>query len=115
DAKTIRAKLERRLSKFGLQLHRDKTRILRFGRFARERNTNLGLKTETFDFLGFTHVVSRDGKNGWFQLRRLTSRKKRQRTLAELYQQLRRRRHEDARETHAWLTSVLRGHYQYFG
>jgi group II intron reverse transcriptase/maturase len=115
DAKTMRAKLERRLSEFGLELHRDKTRILRFGRYARERGAKLGLKTETFDFLGFTHVAGRDGKNGWFQLHRLTSRKKRQRTMAELSQELRRRRHEDARVTHEWLSSVLRGHYEYFG
>jgi group II intron reverse transcriptase/maturase len=115
DAKTMRAKLERRLSDFGLELHRDKTRILRFGRYARERSTKLGFKVETFDFLGFTHVVSNNGENGWFQLHRLTSRKKRQRTMAELSQELRRRRHEDARVTHEWLSSVLRGHYEYFG
>ena len=114
DAKTMRAKLERRLSEFGLELHRDKTRILRFGRYARERSANLGLKVETFDFLGFTHVAGKDGNNGWFQLHRLTSRKKRQQTLAELSLELRRRRHEDARATHKWLSSVLRGHYEYF-
>ena len=115
DAKMMRAALVRRLSAFGLELHQDKTRILRFGRYARERSAELGLKTETFDFLGFTHVASKDGKNGWFLLRRLTSRKKRQRTLAELYTELRRRRHEDARVTHAWLTTVLNGYYEYFG
>jgi hypothetical protein len=115
DAKMMRAALERRLSAFGLELHPDKTRILRFGRYARERSAKLGLKVESFDFLGFTHVAGRDGKRGWFQLQRLTSRKKRQRTLSELYQELRRRRHEDARVTHKWLSSVLRGHYQYFG
>jgi RNA-directed DNA polymerase len=75
DARTMRAKLERRLSEFGLELHRDKTRILRFGRYARERSAKLGLKVETFDFLGFTHVAGKDGKNGWFQLHRLTSRR----------------------------------------
>jgi RNA-directed DNA polymerase len=115
DAKTMRAALARRLSAFGLELHREKTRLLRFGRFARERNAKLGIKTESFDFLGFTHVASKNGTNGWFLLRRLTSRKKRQRTLTELYSELRKRRHEDARVTHAWLSSVLRGHYEYFG
>ena len=114
DAKAMSAKLERRLSKFGLELHADKTRILRFGRYARERSAKLGLKVETFDFLGFTHAAGSDGKNGWFQLQRLTSRKKRQRLLSKLSQELRRRRHEDARVTHKWLSSVLRGHYEYF-
>ena len=115
DAKMTRAALARRMSAFGMELHRDKTRLLRFGRYARERSAKLGLKVETFDFLGFTHVAASDGKHGWFQLRRLTSRKKRQRTLSELYEQLRRRRHEDPRATHAWLSVVLRGHYTYFG
>lgn len=115
DARMMRAALERRLSTFGLELHRDKTRILRFGRYARERSAKLGVEVETFDFLGFTHVAATDGKHGWFQLRRLTSRKKRQQALSELYQQLRRRRHEDARATHGWLSAVLRGHCNYFG
>jgi RNA-directed DNA polymerase len=35
--------------------------------------------------------------------------------MAELTLELRRRRHEDARVTHKWLLSVLRGHYEYFG
>lgn len=115
DARMTHAALTRRLSTFGLELHRDKTRILRFGRYARERSTKLGLKVETFDFLGFTHVAAKDGKHGWFQLRRLTSRKKRQRALAELSEQLDRRRHEDARVTHSWLSAVLRGYYNYYG
>jgi group II intron reverse transcriptase/maturase len=114
DAKMMRAALARRLSDFGLKLHEEKTRILRFGRYARERSERLGLRVETFDFLGFTHVVSRDHKNGWFQLRRITSQKKRQRTLADLYRELRRRRHEDIRATHEWISAVLNGYYEYF-
>jgi RNA-directed DNA polymerase len=115
DARSLRAALAQRLRAFGLELHPDKTRILRFGRYARERCQALGLPVETFDFLGFTHAVGADKKHGWFQLRRLTSRKKRQAKLAELHSELRRRRHEDARITYAWLSSVLRGHYNYYG
>jgi group II intron reverse transcriptase/maturase len=115
DAKRMRAALKRRLSAFGLELHEDKTRILRFGRYARERSAKLGQKVGTFDFLGFTHIAAQDGKNGWFQLHRHTSRKKRQQTLTELREQLRKRRHEDPRGTHEWLSSVLRGHSNYFG
>jgi RNA-directed DNA polymerase len=114
DAKMMRAALQRRLSAFGLELHQDKTRILRFGRYARERSAALGLKAESFDFLGFTHIAGKDRRNGWFQLRRITSRKKRQRMLAEVYTELRKRRHENVRTTHTWLTSVLRGFFAYF-
>lgn len=114
DAKIVRAALARRLSSFGLQLHEEKTRVLRFGRFARERSAKLGRKVESFDFLGFTHVCGKDPSNGWFQLVRFTSKKKRQRALMEVSSELRRRRHEDARVTHGWLSAVLRGHFEYF-
>lgn len=115
DARSMLAALRKRLRAFGLELHKDKTRLFRFGRYARERSRALGLRVETFDFLGFTHIAGVDRKNGWFQLHRRTSRKKRQAKLAELSKELRRRRHEDVRTTHAWLTSVLRGHDNYYG
>jgi group II intron reverse transcriptase/maturase len=115
DAQAMRSALRERLREFGLELHEDKTRVLRFGRYAREQSEALDQRVETFDFLGFTHIVGIDRKNGWFQLHRHTSRKKRQRKLAELAQELRRRRHEDPRVTHAWLSSVLRGYDQYYG
>lgn len=115
DAQAMRSALQERLREFGLELHEDKTRVLRFGRYAHERCEALGLRVETFDFLGFTHISGVDRKNGWFQLQRHTSRKKRQRKLAELSRELRRRRHEDPHVTHAWLSRVLRGYDQYYG
>jgi hypothetical protein len=39
DARMMRAALKRRLSALGLELHEDKTRILRFGRYARETSS----------------------------------------------------------------------------
>jgi group II intron reverse transcriptase/maturase len=114
DARRMRAALGQRLSAFGLELHRDKTRILRFGRYARERSAKVGQKVQTFDFLGFTHITGKDGKNGWFQLQRHTSQKKRQQMQTELNEQLRKRRHEDPRVTHEWLSKVLRGYFNYF-
>lgn len=114
DAKMLRAALRKRLSAFGLELHEEKTRVLRFGRFARERSQSLGLKVETFDFLGFTHVCGQDPTKGWFQLVRFTSRKKRRRLMREVSAALRRRRHEDVHVTHAWLSRVLSGHFAYF-
>ena len=92
DARSMRSELRKRLQAFGLELHEDKTRVLRFGRYARERCRALGLRVETFDFLGFTHIAGADRKNGWFQLLRHTSRKKRQAKLAAISKELRRRR-----------------------
>jgi len=115
DAYSMLAALRRRLREFGLEVHEGKTRILRFGRYARERCAARGEKPGTFDFLGFTHVCEVDRKHGWFQLHRHTSKKKRQSTLQRLSNELRRRRHEPPQETCKWLGRVLRGYDQYFG
>jgi RNA-directed DNA polymerase len=115
DARAMHKALAERLATFGLELHPDKTRVLRFGRFA-HRKARLDGRTrpETFDFLGFTHILAR-GSNGWGELIRRTSTKKRNAKLASLRRQMRERRHDPPREQHAWLSSVLRGHYGYYG
>jgi RNA-directed DNA polymerase len=115
DVHAMRSALAERLTKFGLELHPEKTRVLEFGRFAREGRARRGLsKPETFDFLGFTHIAGQD-RRGRFQLLRRTSRKKRRAKLVALNRECRRRRHWKVADQHAWLSSVLRGHYQYYG
>jgi group II intron reverse transcriptase/maturase len=114
DARAVRKALAERLARFGLQLHPEKTRVLEFGRYAHERRANRGLrKPETFDFLGFTHISVQDERG--FHLQRRTSRKKRQAKLVQLRVELRLRRHRPLGETHQWLSSVLRGHFNYYG
>jgi RNA-directed DNA polymerase len=115
DAQAMRAALAERLAEFGLELHPDKTRMLEFGRFAREDRERRGLaRPETFEFLGFVHIASVD-RRGKFQLRRRTSRKKRRAKLARLREEIWRRRHAPVVEQHKWLSSVLGGHYRYYG
>jgi group II intron reverse transcriptase/maturase len=114
DANLMRQALAERLEKFGLKLHPEKTRVLQFGRFARRERERRGLgKPETFEFLGFTHIAgaSRQGK---FQLRRRTSRKKRRAAQARIKEEIERRRHDPVPVQHEWLCSVLRGHYGYY-
>jgi RNA-directed DNA polymerase len=77
DARAMREALALRLAKFGLELHPEKTRVIRFGRYAREHAKSDGrTRPETFDFLGFTHIAGID-RHGKFLLNRRTSRKKR--------------------------------------
>jgi group II intron reverse transcriptase/maturase len=115
DARAMREALASRLARFGLELHPEKTRVLRFGRFARKDAGRDGrTRPETFDFLGFTHIAGVD-RRGAFQLRRRTSRKKKKAKLASLRDEMRKRRHEPVRAQYAWLSSVLRGHYRYYG
>lgn len=114
DAVAMRAALAKRLADFGLELHPDKTRVIEFGRFAREDRARHGLgKPETFEFLGFVHIAGMD-RLSKFQLRRRTSRKKKRAKLAQLKEEGRRRRHWRVAEQHAWLSQVLEGHYRYY-
>jgi RNA-directed DNA polymerase len=115
DARAMRAALAERLAKFGLQLHPDKTRVIRFGRFAqRDCGRDGKNKPETFDFLGFTHIAGKS-RAGHYRLHRRTSRKKRIVKLAQLSEEIRRRSHQAVRDQHKWLCAVLRGHYAYYG
>jgi group II intron reverse transcriptase/maturase len=116
DVRAMHAALAKRLAKFGLELHPDKTRVIRFGRYARKDCERDGLKKPaTFDFLGFTHISGVDRYRGMFQLQRRTSRKKRRAKLVALRKEMRIRRHEPMAKQHAWLKSVLTGHYRYYG
>jgi len=114
DARKCLAALGDRLAKFGLELHREKTRLIEFGRYAEERRAKRGDgPPETFDFLGFTHISGKT-RRGDFTIHRKTSRKKFQAKLAELKETLTRRRHDDLARVGEWLRSVYRGWCQYY-
>ena len=104
--------LEERLSKFGLELSREKSQIIAFGRFTK-RNSENG-KTDTFDFLGFTHIngTTRTGK---YRVVHRTSKKK----LAVKYQSVKdwlwENMHGKLSDTISRLNRKLRGHYAYYG
>ena len=55
EARKFIVELEERMAKFGLEIEREKTRILPFGKYK-------GTK-ETFDFLGFTFISGKKRKN----------------------------------------------------
>ena len=115
DAEAIRVALAERLAKFGLQLHEDKTRLIEFGRFAEENRRRRGeTRPEVFDFLGLTHYCG-ESREGRFRLCQKTQRKRMIRKLKELRLEMRRRMHQRVRDQHQWLSSVLNGHYAYYG
>ena len=107
--------LRKRLTEYGLTLHPKKTRLIEFGRYAQENRKRRGKgKPETFDFLGFTHISSRN-KNGGFFLRRRTMKKRLRKRISEVKQELRERMHNKVEETVTWLASVIRGYINYHG
>jgi group II intron reverse transcriptase/maturase len=115
EAEQFRQALGQRFAKFGLMLHPDKTRLIEFGRFAREDRRRRGLgKPETFNFLGLTHLCGQS-RQGRFRVERRTMAKRMRAKLAEIKVSLKRRRHDPVPDLGAWLQSVLRGHYRYYG
>ena len=115
DAQYIEQALRDRFAKFGLELHSEKTRTLRFGRYERENAQRQQRQANTFDFLGFAHFcgTSRKGK---FIVGRQTSRKKFRQKCQEMNDWLRRiRNHKKAKDWWPTLAAKLRGHYHYYG
>lgn len=102
-----RTQLPQRLGRFSLELASDKTRLLRFSRFAIH-------KGEKFDFLGFEF---RWGRNRHMkpQVKRRTSRKKLYKAMADLTEWIKKNRHTGLRPLMATLIRKLRGHYNYYG
>ena len=110
---TSRSPERERLSVFGLELNEDKTRLIRFGRFARLNRKERGEgKPESFTVLGLQHICA-ENRLGRFEVRRITDGDRRRRKLQEIEQELRRRMHEPVARTGKWLRSVLNGYYQY--
>jgi hypothetical protein len=114
DAEQFLTDLRERFTKFGLELHPDKTRLIEFGRkAARDRAARGDGKPETFDFLGLTHYCGKT-KNGRFWLKRKTISKRMRAKLAEVKDQIKQRRHYPVPEQGEWLGSVVRGHLAYY-
>lgn len=116
DARECLSALHQRLEQFGLKVHPDKTRLVRFGRLALkqyEERPDRG-KPGTFDFLGFTHYIGRL-RTGKHTVMRKTKRKRQIAQLKRVKQELRKRLHERPAETGRWLTRVVQGHINYYG
>jgi group II intron reverse transcriptase/maturase len=107
--------LKERMRAFELALHPDKTRLIRFGRYAAKQRMERGEgKPETFDFLGFTHFCTRSRKWGSFVIGRKTIKKRMVRQLQAIKMELRRRMHDPITKTGAWVERMLKGHLNYY-
>ena len=113
EARRFLAAMRERLTKFRLELHPDKTRLIPFGRYAAQRCRERGTgKPETFDFLGFTHCCGQ--YSGGFKIVRLTIKKRMRATLAAVRETLMRRRHEPIPVLGRWLGRVVKGYFNYY-
>jgi len=109
DAKRVMEVLPKRLEKYDITLHPEKTKLINLDA-GKEREGN-----DTFNFLGFTHFMSESQKGNRI-LKRKTSKKKLRNNLIRLNQWMRENRHQRFVEgLIADLNRKLRGYYQYYG
>lgn len=105
EAKEVYERLVKRLARFGLEVEKDKTRILPFGRF---KGTN-----ETFDFLGFTHFNSKT-QTGKYTVGHKVSKKKKKLFKQKLTKWVKENRNIDFPTFMAKLDKKLTSTYNYY-
>jgi len=116
DAERFLMELRERFVRFGLELHPEKTRLIEFGRYARQNRGDRGDggAPATFNFLGFTHSCGKTRKGGFTVLRQ-TMRARWQSKLREVKAELRTRLHDPIPAVGAYLRAVVLGHVRYYG
>lgn len=118
EAQAFYKMLGDRMEHFGLSLEKEKSRLIEFGRFAeRDSRNRTGKKPETFTFLGFTHYCSH-AKSGKFRVKRKTSKKKFNKKLKEMDEEIRDKLliyGYQVPDLIKWVNQVLAGYFHYYG
>lgn len=114
DARKVAEVLPKRFEKYGLRLHPEKTKLVRFDKPKDREPPKGGNGTTSFDLLGFTHFWGKSLKGSWV-VKRSTAKDRYSRTLQRISEWCRANRHMPIQEQHAALTRKLRGHDAYFG
>lgn len=114
DARRVLDVLPKRLGKYGLTLHPDKTRLVRFQRPTRDDDDDESGRPGSFDFLGFTHFWAQSRKGNW-AVKRKTADTRFARALTRIAEWCRRYRHESISDQASALARKLRGHCEYYG
>jgi group II intron reverse transcriptase/maturase len=107
DAERVMAVLPKRFAKYELTLHVEKTKLI-------DLNSKRGGNGRSFDFLGFTHFLSKSLK-GNLVLKRKTSSKRLTRAIMNVSSYIQKNRHMKLGDLIASLNIKLRGHYNYYG
>ena len=114
DARRIMEVLPKRMSKYGLTVHPEKTRLVRFeppqadDSETEERDP---LEPRTFDFLGFTHYWGRTRQGGWV-VKRKTAKSRFRRALHAAWEWCRAHLHDPVRDQHRKLREKLNRHFR---
>ena len=114
DARRVLEVLPKRLARFGLTLHPEKTRLVDFRRPSQAGQERGSQRERSFDLLGFTHYWGRSRKGRWV-VQRKTAKTRFSRALRQIGQWCRRNRHRPVAEQQQVLSRKLRGHDAYYG
>jgi group II intron reverse transcriptase/maturase len=112
DARRVTEVLPKRMEKYGLTLHPEKTRLVEFRPPSPEDKGRGG--PGNFDLLGFRHYW---GKSRWgrWVVKRKTATSRLSRALKKVALWCRLNRHRPIQEQHHCLKQKVRGHYSYYG
>lgn len=111
DGERLMRVLPKRFEKYGLRIHPDKSKMVRFRRPGKH---SVKSGNGTFDFLGFTHYWGKS-RNGNWVIKRQTVRKRQARAMRNLYLYCRNSKHDPIKEQYQKLCSKLHGLYNYYG
>lgn len=109
DALRIQEVLPKRFSKYGLEIHDEKTGLVDFHRPSGDQR-----RSKTFNFLGFTHYWGKSRKGNWVVKRR-TAKKKLKLAVRKVYVWCKKHRHDSVKEQWQALCRKVRGHYGFYG
>lgn len=112
DARRVMDVLPERFGKYGLTLHPDKTRLVKFTRPRRDGGEGDG--PGSFELLGFNHHWGLSRRGNWV-VQRKTMRSRLTRALGRVREWCRINRHLPIAEQCTALGHKLRGHFGYYG
>jgi group II intron reverse transcriptase/maturase len=107
DAQRVNKVLPKRMGKYGLTIHPEKSKLIKFMPIGKA-------KPPTFDFLGFTHYWAKSKRGKWV-VKRKTRQKKMQAIIQNIKDTCKIHKHEKLKDQSKLLKSKLRGLYQYYG
>lgn len=112
EAKQFYTALEERLMRFNLELSKEKSKIIRFGRFAEQNSKDK--RTDKFDFLGFTFLNGKTRRNKYRVIVK-SSKKKIKSKKENVKKWLKENMHLNVRELIRRINRKIIGHYAYYG
>ena len=113
DARKVMDVLPKRFGKYGLKLHPEKTRLVKFA-WPRRHDSPKDTDSDSFELLGFTHFWGKSRKDSWV-VKRQTARSRFGRALQRVSQWCRQHLHDKIARQHAHLVRMVKGHYGYYG